>query len=74
MPVALITAIITALPQVTVGLSHLIAYIANVRHAAKQTGEWTPEMETSFINGLIQRITDPAYQPDSVFEARTPTL
>ena len=61
---ALLPLILQYLPTVTVGIEHLIAWISGVRTAAKQSGEWTPEMETDFLEALIATKNDPAYQPD----------
>ncbi len=70
MPFALIAQIIAALPTITTGVSHLIAWLSEVRNATKQTGEWTPELEAKFMDALIDRATSPAYQPDSVIASK----
>ncbi len=59
---AIAIAILQALPTVEVGVEHLVAYIQSVRAASKQSGEWTPDHETQFLNALVAHVTDPAYQ------------
>lgn len=62
---ALLPLILQYLPTVTVGIEHLIAWITNLRTAAKQANMWTPELETAFLEALILTKTDAAYQPDA---------
>lgn len=61
---ALVIAILTALPQVTTGITHLINWLSEMRKAGQQNGQWTAEMEQKFMDGLIARASSPAYQPD----------
>lgn len=63
--IALIPQLIGLLPVITTGVEHFVAWISALRTAAKQSNEWTPEMESAFINSLILRaVSNPAYQPD----------
>lgn len=62
--VALVPQVIALVQQGIVGATLLWSWIVNLRNTARQTGEWTPEAETAFIEGLIARTNDPAYQPD----------
>lgn len=64
MEIALVTTILTYLPQITTGVSRLILWVREARAAAKQKGEWTPELEAEFIAKIESRKDDPAYQPD----------
>lgn len=52
------------LPTITVGVEHLINWIGSLRAAAKQTREWTEELETAFLEALLASRTDPAWQLD----------
>ena len=61
---ALLPVILAAIPTITTGVNYLISWVESVRQALKQSGEWTPEMETAFLNSLVATKTDPAYQPD----------
>ena len=61
----LLPQIIALLPTVTTGVQYLIQWIASIRGAAQQSGIWTPELETAFLDALLATATDPAYQPDS---------
>lgn len=45
-------------------VQHLITWVMGVRDMAKQSKEWTPELEQAFIDSLIATKTDPAYAPD----------
>lgn len=62
---ALLPQILALLPTVEVGVEHLIAWIQSIRTAAKQSGEWTPDLETAFLNSLVAWAGSPALQPDS---------
>lgn len=52
------------LPLVQTGLTEFIAYIAALRSAAQQAGEWTDAQEAAFRASLFAATQDPAYQPD----------
>lgn len=56
--------VVAALPYVDAGVEKLIAWINAVRQAAKQSGEWTPEMEAAWRSGLWARTKAPEYRPD----------
>lgn len=56
--------IIAMIPSATAAVGAIIRFVAEIRNAAKQSGEWTPELERQFIDSLISRTTDPAWQPD----------
>lgn len=71
--ITLLPQILALIPSITTGFTAFINWIASLRTALKQSGEWTPEMEEAFINGLIQRArTDPAYQPDAAASVAAP--
>ncbi len=61
---AIAQAILALMPLVTTGTEHLFAFIQSVRSAALQTGEWTPEMETTFQLRLLAKADLPQSQPD----------
>lgn len=61
----LVLTIISALPQITVGVEHLMSWIREMRSAGQRTGEWTPAMETQFLDALLSRRYDAAYKEDS---------
>lgn len=61
---ALINPILAALPMVTVGVGHLIAWIQEMRTVAQRTGEWTQAQNQAFEDALITRATSSAYLPD----------
>lgn len=44
----------------------IMNYISAVRTNLKQTGEWTNEMEASYLASLDQMGLDPAWQPDPI--------
>jgi hypothetical protein len=52
------------LPLVETGVTEFIAWIASLRAAALQTGEWTDEQEAAFRASLYAKTKDPAYIPD----------
>lgn len=45
--------LIALIPKMTSGVSELVAFIGSVRIAAKQSNQWTPEMESAFLESLI---------------------
>jgi hypothetical protein len=59
--IALAQILIPMLPTIGTGAEHVIAFISSVRSAAKQTGEWTPEMEANFRGSLLVLGKDPAF-------------
>lgn len=69
---ALIPIILQYLPQITLGVENLVAWIASIRLAAKQTGEWTDAMEAQYRASLLQAGIEPEYQPDAVPAAAKP--
>lgn len=62
---ALLPGIIQLIPVAEVGVEHLINFVSAVRNAAKQSGEWTPELEASFGAALIARASTHAWQTDA---------
>lgn len=62
--IAIIAQLIPLIPSLTVGVESLIAFIASIRTAAQQSGEWTPELEKAFLDALLARSTSPAWRPD----------
>jgi len=71
-PAAILAAlpgIIKLIPIVTEGASNLIAFIASIRTAAKQTSEWTPELEAAFIDALIAKASTDAWKTDKELRA-----
>ena len=42
-----------------------IDYVTKIRAALQQTGEWTPELETAFVNGLISSFNLFAFLTDA---------
>jgi hypothetical protein len=65
----LLPGLIALIPTITTGLSSLIAFIASIRTAAKQTSEWTPELEALFVNALIAKASTDAWKTDSEIAA-----
>jgi hypothetical protein len=62
---ALLPGLIQLIPTITTGISSLIAFIAAIRSAAKQTGEWTTDLEKSFIDALIAKASTDAWKTDA---------
>lgn len=69
---AILPQIIALIPIITTGVEHIIAWINSIRTAAQQTGQWTPALETAFLEALIATKLDPAYQPDAPTKATVP--
>jgi hypothetical protein len=69
---ALLPIILQYLPQVTVGVEQLIAWINSIRSAASQTGEWTDVLEAQYRASLLATVNDPAWQPDPLPAAPAP--
>lgn len=63
---AILPQLLSLLPTAVVGVEHLIALISAIRTAAKQSGEWTADMETAFVQSLMERAKLAKYQPDPV--------
>lgn len=61
---ALLPSVLEAIPQVETGVEHLIAWVESVRSAAKQSAEWTPQMQASFDAALLARANNAEQQPD----------
>lgn len=55
---------ISLIPTVTTGVGSLISFIASIRTATQQTGEWTPALETSFVNAVIAKASTAAWMTD----------
>lgn len=62
---ALLPGIISLIPTVTSGVENLIAFIASIRAAAQQSGEWTAELEAAFVAALIAKGSSKPYTPDA---------
>ncbi len=62
--VAILPELIKLIPVVTTGIGNLIAFIASIRQAAKQSGEWTTQMEKDFIDALISKASTDAWKTD----------
>lgn len=68
MPVALLALlpqIIALIPTITSGVSNLVKFISDIRAAASQTSEWTPDLEKQFMDALIARASSEAWKTDS---------
>ena len=51
----------------------MIAFIAAIRSAAQQTSQWTPELESLFVNTLITKASTDAWKTDAqLAAAKTP--
>ena len=61
---ALLPSILALIPTIGAGVKYIIDFIASIRVVAQQSGEWTPELETQFLNALLATRNDPAWQPD----------
>lgn len=53
------------LPLVQAGVGEFIQWLAALRTALQQTGEWSPEQEAGYRQALLAKTGDPAYQPDA---------
>ena len=62
---ALLPGLIALIPTITTGISSLIAFIAAIRSAAQQSGEWTPELERLFVDNLIAKASTDAWKTDA---------
>jgi len=64
-PAALIGLILTNLPTIKSGATHLINFVREQRLALRQSGEWTPDMDREFEAELARRAGSSAYRPDN---------
>lgn len=62
---ALIQLGLLLLPKVEVGVQQFVAWINSLRTAAKQSGEWTDDMEAIWRAGLLQQDLTPEEIPDA---------
>ena len=62
--IALLPQLLALLPTAVVGVEHLVAWIASIRTAAQQSGEWTADMEAAYVQGLYTLARRPSMQPD----------
>ena len=62
---ALLPTLIGLIPTITTGLSVVIKFIADVRTAAQQTSQWTPELEKQFVDALILKGSSDAWKTDA---------
>jgi len=61
---AIVQIIIPLIPKVEGEVSSLVNWISSIRTAAKQTGQWSDEMEQNFRASVIAAgLADPAYKP-----------
>jgi hypothetical protein len=65
----LLPQLIALIPTIGTGLSELIAFIAAIRGAAQQTAQWTPALETAFVNALITKGSSDAWKTDAQLAA-----
>jgi len=63
--VALLPELIKLIPIISTGVGNLIAFIADIRKAAQQSGEWAPQMEKAFIDSLIAKASTDAWKTDA---------
>ena len=68
-----IAAILTFLPQILSAGKTLWAFVEQIRTAAQQSAEWTPEHEAQFQDALLAMGNAPESQPDSVTTPGTVT-
>jgi hypothetical protein len=62
----IIAQLLPIIAQLPGDISALFAWIASVRQAAQQSGEWTPELEAAFLANLQLLAKAPEQQPDPV--------
>lgn len=60
---ALLPQLLPLLPTMGAAAGDFIAWVRAIRLAAQQTGEWTPELEAQFLEGIESRSNDPAWRP-----------
>lgn len=63
--IALAVQIMAAIPSITTSVQNLLNWVASVRDAARQTGEWTDVHEAAFINALLNRRDTKPYKTDA---------
>jgi len=63
--IALAVQIMAAIPSITTSVQNLLNWVASVRAAARQSGEWTDEHEAAFINALLNRRDTRPYKTDA---------
>lgn len=63
--VALIPAILAAVPMVQSAIVATINWVNSIRTAAQQSGEWTPEAEAALAAWAIRTMTDPKWLTDA---------
>jgi hypothetical protein len=68
--IALLPGIIALIPTITTGIASLIAFISSIRTAAQQTGEWTPALESLFLDSLIAKGSTDAWKTDAELAAK----
>ena len=66
---ALLPGLISLIPTISTGIQHLIAFIATIRTAAQQSGEWTPALEAQFVDALIAKGSTDAWKTDAEIAA-----
>lgn len=61
---AIIAALIPLIPSlIQIGQAG-ISFIAQIKTAAQQTGEWSDAADKAFTDGLANMATQPQWQPD----------
>lgn len=65
----LIPQLIALIPTISTGVGSLISFISSIRSAAQQSGEWTPEMEKSFVDTVIAKASSDAWKTDAQLAA-----
>lgn len=66
---ALIPVVIANLPAIIALGQSGFNFVVSLRAAAQQTGEWTPAMETAFLNALIADGESRAWKTDAEIAA-----
>jgi len=68
--IALLPTLIALIPTISTGIQNLIAFIASIRTAAQQSGEWTPELEKQFLDALIAKGSTDAWKTDAELKSK----
>lgn len=55
---------LTLLPKITTGITEFVSWIASLKSALQQTGEWTSEYDAQWRAALLSQNIDPIEQPD----------
>jgi hypothetical protein len=63
---AIVALIIQNLPAILATGQAGISWIAHVRQAAQQSGEWTPQAEEAFTQSLLHMALEPQWRPDPI--------